>query len=218
MTDSVMKWFLNCVFVLALLSSGCMSPARRLDAEQVQDIKSGVTTRREVEKKLGKPPGEINGSNQKTLVTYDYTRVKPSAQVETPGIMPSYAGSLLIRTVSILYDQKQKVERLTYYETTTPFHRQLSKVWVGRIIEEKDMAHVIKGASTVGDVEESFGPAMAKGLTVDGRPYFTWFYTLVRSRFEMKKQQQNLFVYFDNHGIVQDYLIVGNVSSVAEEK
>lgn len=214
----LMKRSITLLLLLVLAVTGCMSTACRLDPVVLKEIKQGVTTRTEVEKTLGKPLSEMNGSNHKTVVSYDYTRLRPSSQVPSPGILPSYAGTLLIRSVGILYDKNQTVEKVTFHEATTSFHRQMSSYWVGQVIEEKDLNQVIKGASTVGDVERFFGPAMGKGLTVEGRPYFVWFYRMVRTRFNLKRQQQSLFVYFDNLGIVQDYAVVGNVGVPSQGK
>ena len=200
------------LFVLVLVVTGCMSPARRLDSAVLNQIREGVTTRDEVEKILGMPLTAIDGSNRKTLARYEYGRLRRNAEVPTPGILPTQAGTLLLRTVNILYDNRGKVEKRTFYESTTPYQRQMSSIWVGQLIGEKDLARIKKGTTSETELIRWFGPPMARGLTVEGEPVVSWFYRMAKGRFELKLQQQTLLVFLGPGSEARDYLILGNVN------
>ena len=213
-----MMRFVSITFVLGLLAAGCMSPAERLEPSIVKSIREGFTTRDEVHKTLGKPRQEVNGSNQKRLATYQYSRLKPEAAVPTPSALPDKAGTYLLRTFSVLYDEHDTVEQMLFYETSTPLYRQMSTVWVGQAITDRETARILKGASGEGELESMFGPPTARGLTIEGTPVMAWSYVQIKSRFELREAQQTLFVYLSRSGIVQDFAIVGNLSLTESEK
>lgn len=205
-------------FLLGLLATGCMSPAERLEPSIIKGIREGFTTRDEVHRTLGKPRQEVNGSNQKRLATYQYSRLKPDAAVPTPSILPNKAGTVLLRTVSVIYDEHETVEKLLFYETTAPLYRQMSTYWIGQAITDRETARILRGASGEGEMESLFGRPTARGLTVEGRPVMAWSYLQIKSRFGFREAQQTLFVYLSPSGIVEDFAVVGTVGTNEKEK
>src|SRR5689334_10902044 len=100
----------------ALMVAGCSSPAKRLEPSVVGQIQEGVTTRADIERQFGKPDNAIIGSNRRTLVVYEYGRVKPSAEPTTLSILPTPIGTVCLRTLTVLYDDADRVEKTVFHE------------------------------------------------------------------------------------------------------
>src|SRR5688572_13628196 len=107
-----MTRLLLAIFVFGLLGVGCTSPGKRLEPSIVQGIREGVTSRDEVHQALGKPDNELTGSNQKRLAVYQYSRLKPEYTVPAPSILPTKAGDIMIRAVSVIFDEQDLVDKV----------------------------------------------------------------------------------------------------------
>ena len=201
--------FWTLILFLAIGVAGCMTSAQRLNPEVVDRLQPGMR-RGEVEKILGKPFGEANSSTSKTLVNYDYVRLNSNPRVQPQSVLPNEVGTVMIRAVSILYSKDERVEKFTFSETSRPFQKQMNTFSVGEMFTEKDLAEIIKGASTMGDVERALGPPMFKTLNVHGHLCLGWFYSSIRGKFSVHQRQQTVVVLFDNLGIAQDYIVMGN--------
>lgn len=195
--------------LLVVALTGCMTSAQRLNPEVVDRVQPGMR-RAEVEKILGKAMGEANSSSQRTLVNYDYIRFNPNSRVQSQSVLPNEVGTVMIRTVSILYGKDDRVQKYTYSETSRPFQQQMNTYSVGDLFTEEDLAEIIKGASTMGDVERVLGPPMFKTLNLHGNLCLGWFYSSMQGRFSVRQRKQTVLVLFDNLGIAQDYIVMGD--------
>ena len=201
-----------------LLITGCSSPGRHLEPALVGQIREGVTTRQEVEKQFGQPRNTMNGSNRRTLVIYEYGQLKPNAEPASASVLPTPMGTVWLRTLSILYDERNTVEKALFYQSTTPYERNMSSISAGNVVGEKELASIKTGETTASDLRKSFGSPMSKTLNVDGELVLGWFYGKAAGRFEPSSKRQTLLVRVDAADVVRDYVVAGNLTPTPETK
>jgi outer membrane protein assembly factor BamE (lipoprotein component of BamABCDE complex) len=196
----------------ALATAGCSSPGKRLEPSMVNQIREGETTRDEVEKHFGKPENAITGSNRRTLVIYEYGRLKPSAEPTSLSILPTPIGTVRLRTLTVLYDDADRVEKKVFHESVTPYERNMSSVSAGTAVEEADLSSIKAGRTTGAELRKRFGYPMGKTMTIDGHLVLVWHYGKAAGRFEPRFKRQSLLVEMNASDVVIDYAVAGNLS------
>src|SRR5690349_18072662 len=181
-----------------LVLVGCSTAAKRLEPSLVNQIKEGVTSRREVERQFGKPQTAILGSNRKTLAVYEYGRLNPTAEPTSLSVLPTRMGTVFLRTLTVLYSPTDTVEKAVFHESATPYERNMSSVSAGLTIGEGDLAFIKGGSTTSAELRKRFGPPMGKTLTVEGQVVLLWYYGKATGRFEPRFKRQTLMVQVDS--------------------
>jgi len=196
----------------ALTVAGCSSPAKRLEPSVVNQIREGETTRGDIERRFGKPENAITGSNRRTLVVYEYGRLKPSAEPMSLSVLPTPIGTVWLRTLTVLYDDASRVEKAVFHESVTPYERNMSSISAGSVVGEAELASIKAGVTTAAELRKSFGPPMGKTLTIDGHVVLVWHYGKATGPFEPRFKRQTLLVQMDASDVVSSYAVAGNVS------
>lgn len=200
-----MKFLFAFLAILLIAITGCVSPAKKLDPSLVSQIKEGVTTRQEVETLFGQPREAATGANQKTLAYYRFQQA-----YRNPGWVGAYEGhlgSVGIRTLSVLYDNKETVEKFLVSQSNTVVSRDENGISAGRIIPEETFAKIIKGITSKGEVIQWLGPATTKTLTVEGDQWFRWNFAR-KGRWAADNQVQEFGVIFDDENFVKDFGVI----------
>lgn len=70
---------LTLFLILGLLLSGCATSGTKIEQAKLTQIKEGKTTKQEVVELFGKPYMQTLGSDGKTIMFYQYTKVKNRA-------------------------------------------------------------------------------------------------------------------------------------------
>ncbi len=86
--------------VLALMLCGCASVGRKLDANQVDQIKKGETTKEQVAQLVGNPDQATKDSDGVTTWLYTYSRATAKASNFIP-IVGAFAGGFDTETQSV---------------------------------------------------------------------------------------------------------------------
>lgn len=204
-------------FVLAF-AAGCISPAQRLDASITSQFRIGASTRAEIEQTLGKPGMAVSGSNRKTAAIYHYGRFKPVSRLPASSVLPTPAGTFVLRSFSILYDARGIAEKISQHEAAVDCHRDMLGLWLGDSFAEKDLARIQKGRTSAKELAGYFGPPMDRAFTVDGYTVVFWFYSRIQGRFAMHKTHQGLKVILNEDGIVLDYMTEGDLQPAIESR
>src|SRR3989338_1582008 len=111
------------VFLIALFMCGCATTGTRIETDKVQQIKEGITTEKEVIDILGSPWQKTLGSDGKTLMVYQYTKVKNRAQNFIP-IVGLLAGGMDMdqQMLTVLIGKDGKVEKYTFNDSKSPIN------------------------------------------------------------------------------------------------
>ncbi|MDD4980245.1 MAG: outer membrane protein assembly factor BamE [Candidatus Omnitrophica bacterium] len=106
---------------------GCASVGNKIEQDKVSQIKEGVTTGQEVVSLLGTPYMKTLDSNGKTIMLYQYTKVKNRASNFIP-IVNIFGGGMDMRQqmLTILVDKEGKVEKYTLNDTNTEINSGLT--------------------------------------------------------------------------------------------
>lgn len=114
------------VFLIALFMCGCATTGTRIETDKVQQIKEGITTEKEVIDILGSPWQKTLGSDGKTLMVYQYTKVKNRAQNFIP-IVGLLAGGMDMdqQMLTVLIGKDGKVEKYTFNDSKSPINSGL---------------------------------------------------------------------------------------------
>jgi outer membrane protein assembly factor BamE (lipoprotein component of BamABCDE complex) len=201
------------VMAAAMLAvAGCSSPAKRLEPAVINQFREGAATRQEVERKLGKPSNVMTGSNRKTVAVYEYGRIMPTPEPRSTSVLPTPIGTVQWRTFSILYNDRDVVEKTLFHESVTPYERNMSSVSAGHVVGEAELSVIKVGETKAADLRQVFGPPMGKTMTVDGDIVLAWFYGKAAGRFEPSLKRQTLLVRVNDAEVVVDYVVAGNIS------
>ena len=205
--------------VAAMLAvAGCSSPAKRLEPAVVNQFQEGAATRQEVERKLGRPANVMTGSNRKTVAIYESGRIASKPEPESLSVLPTPIGTVRWRTFSILYDDRDVMEKKLFHESVTPYERNMSSVSAGHVVSEAELSEIKSGQTKSSELRHLFGPPMGKTFTVDGEIVLAWFYGKAAGRFELSVKRQTLLVRMNDSDIVVDYMVAGDVSPKPEAK
>lgn len=200
-----MKLLFSFLAILLVATTGCVSPAKKLDSSLVSQIKEGITTRQEVETLFGPPKETATGANQKTLAYYRFQQA-----YRNPGWVGAYEGhlgSVGIRTLSVLYDNKGTVEKFLASQYNTVVSRDENGISAGRVISEETFAKIIKGITSKGEVIQWLGPPTTEMLTLEGDQSFRWNFAR-KGRWAANNQVQEFRVILDDENFVKDFGLI----------
>ena len=115
--------------LLCLCLMGFTSVGKKIDPETLQQIKEGVTTEQEVIKLLGKPFMKTLTSDGKTIMMYQYTKVKNRPENYIP-IVNIFASGMDMRQqiVTVLIDKSGNVEKYTFNDAESEINSGLLNV------------------------------------------------------------------------------------------
>lgn len=115
--------FLILVFCLIC---GCATSGNKIDQNKVTQIKEGVTTEQEVIKILGTPYMKTLSSDGKTIMLYQYTKVKNRASNFIP-VVNLMTGGMDMRQqmLTVLIGQNGKVEKYTLNDSSSAINSGL---------------------------------------------------------------------------------------------
>lgn len=181
-------------------------------------IHEGVTTRQEVEKQFGTPRSVVRGSNRQVLVLYEYGQIRPDAPSQSTSVLPTPIGTVRLRTLSILYNERNTVEKALFHQSATPYEQSMSSISAGNVVGEKELASIHCGETTASDLRKTLGPPMSKTLNVDGDLVLAWYYGKAAGRFVPNSKRQTLLVHVDANDVVRDYVVAGNLPPPPETK
>jgi outer membrane protein assembly factor BamE (lipoprotein component of BamABCDE complex) len=99
---------------------GCATSGRKIDPGKLSQIKEGITTEAEVVNSLGAPWMKTLGSDGKTTMLYQYTKVKNRAANFIP-VAGLLAGGMDMRQqmLTVLIGKDGKVEKYTMNDADT---------------------------------------------------------------------------------------------------
>lgn len=114
------------LFIICLLIYGCATSGNKIDQNKVTQIKEGVTTEQEVIQILANPYMKTLSSDGKTIMLYQYTKVKNRASNFIP-VINLMTGGLDMRQqmLTILIGQDGKVEKYTLNDSTSAINAGL---------------------------------------------------------------------------------------------
>lgn len=97
-----------------LLVAGCATVGNKVDTSKVSQIKEGVTTEQEVIQILGTPYMKTLSSDGKTIMLYQYTKVKNRASNFIP-VVNLFTGGMDMQQqmLTVLIGKDGKVEKYT---------------------------------------------------------------------------------------------------------
>ncbi len=128
---ALMKILLSLLLLVGVVTTGCLSPGRKLNPAAVSQIQEGKTTRAEIEKMFGPPVSVFKSSEQKTLTLHK--RQQNRHNPDWRGPVTSHAGAIVLFGLSVLYDANQTVEKFHFSQSITPVQRDHEGVFpVGR--------------------------------------------------------------------------------------
>ncbi len=164
--------------LVTVACGGCVSIGKRIDQQQLAQIKIGVSTRAEVEKLLGSPRAISETSTGGTMLTYAHLRgwiVPPGQYLLPPAVTWLWTGGTSSTTegVAITCDCNGIVSNVTTFalelESGTGLldRKRQSLSWTHRDEPDSNRAETAHSAS--GSHPESTGPAPTSGETRDRR-------------------------------------------------
>jgi hypothetical protein len=198
-----------------------------LEPALLSQIHEQISTRVEVEKIFGPPERIFQGANQKTLAFYKYqqTRVNAGWSGEAEGT----AGTVGLRTLSLLYNTNQIVEkflvgqsvtkvqrdgeqtfRFLFAEPNSAVRRESKGFSIGSPLANADFTKIVKGITSRGEIIQWFGAPTMQTLTIDGDQMLCWMYVRKPHRFKMDDREQEFRVVLDNEDFVKDFGLFSN--------
>lgn len=196
------------LLILALVATtGCHSPGHKLEPELISQIKEGTTTRVQVESIFGAPKRVFTGATQKTLTLHKYQVNRPNPGWR--GAAEGNAGSILLRSLTALYDSNQVVEKLSYHESSTVVRRTRDGIVIGWPPDNADFTKIIKNITSRGELLQWYGAPTMQTLTIDGERLLCWGFRQ-RGAFAIQTRDQEFQVILDEDDFVKDFAIMGN--------
>lgn len=188
--------------LLAVLLTGCLSPARRLDPQVTDQIQPG-RSRAEVEKLLGRPEHMETGGNGRTLAVYSFG----------DGQLTYGSQGLALRVLSLLYSPRFVVERRLMHDSRVAYESHFFKLdEFGQLLAREEIIGKMKPVMNREEVVAEFGPPFFERLNVDGGSTLIWW--AGRQRFSLFGQAydtQSFVVTCNELGLVTDYRVFGQV-------
>ena len=203
-----MRLFPLVIFTFAaLLLVGCITPGQRLEPHLVHLVKEG-SSQREVEKLIGKPNYTVTSSGDSSVAHYEFVRRNDSAQRLLFGNLASEPGDILLRHLSILYNEKSIAEKVLFYQSVTPFRTGIGKASAGTVVHPEALKQITKGFSTEKSLMRQFGEPQLKTLDTKGNVVLEWYYAKAEMGFlRNKNDMQVLSVVLDQSGRVVDHAL-----------
>ena len=114
------------IFFCVLILSGCATAGKKVDRAKLDKIKEGVTTEQEVIGLLGNPSMKTLDSGGKTIMLYNYAKIKNKAVNFVP-IVNLFAGGLDMKQqmLTVLIGTDGKVEKYTFNDSDSDINSGL---------------------------------------------------------------------------------------------
>lgn len=111
---------------LVILINGCATVGKNIDQNKVNQIKEGVTTEQEIIAILGVPYMKTLSSDGKTIMLYQYTKVKNRTSNFIPVANMFVSGmDMRQQMLTILIGKDGKVEKYTLNDSNTALNSGL---------------------------------------------------------------------------------------------
>jgi outer membrane protein assembly factor BamE (lipoprotein component of BamABCDE complex) len=163
--------FLGALASLAVLMSGCETPAQQLDPQAADFIQPGVTTRADIVKAYGEPNQTINSGNGRTLLIWQLV-------YWAAPIRHSFAPSedSTARALSVLVDGNNRViKKLTSDHVFRTFIGN-GNVVIGLDAEPEILDHIKPHQTTRAQVIAMLGQPVIETLNTGGDTVLDWPY------------------------------------------
>jgi hypothetical protein len=198
------------VLSLLALMIGCTSVARRLDVSTARQVQPGMHYR-EVEQMLRAPDEVVRSADQKVVVRYFFTQFLVSNQASAYQQLDK-PGDMLVRMLTLQYDEKGTVRRKIHDETVNPV-RRLHTGWYefGPLLETNTVSIQPK-SDTAADVIKRFGEPISRSLDSDGNDVLIWYYFRERPDYLGQAVARRLTVSLDAAGQVIAYKLTDEIS------
>ena len=205
-----MKFIFSLLLIALAGTTACQSPGSKLEPNLMSQIHEGTTTRAEVENVFGPPDHVLTGANQKTLTLHRYQLDQPNPGWH--GAAQGNAGSIMLRSLTALYNTNQIVEKFLYDQSSTVVQRDREGVLIGWSPGNADFTKIIKGITSRGEILQWYGPPTAQTLTIDGDRMLSWSF-LRKGRFRSQERDQMFRVVIDDEDFVKNFEIRGNTDA-----
>lgn len=181
------------VLPLCLLS-GCVNAGENLDRSAVAKLQQGQA-RDEVQKIFGSPQRAERGASGKSSDFYQVTFARGNTE-------PLRA--MVIRTLSVLYDDAGRVEQSKYYVGELPVRFTWMGWEAGTELNEATIREIQREAKSRFQLAAMFGPPTVEWLDCDGGEKTSWCFIIGTRGFY--RSGHELLVNFDSANRVKDYL------------
>lgn len=120
-----MKRYSILIFFLIMLT-GCATVGKKVDQDKLGQIKEGVTSEQEVIRLLGNPYMKTLSSDGKTIMLYQYAKVKNRAANFIP-VVNIFAGGMDMRQqmLTVLIGKNGKVDKYTMNDSNNAINSGL---------------------------------------------------------------------------------------------
>ena len=167
------------ILVTALLLSfatGCQIPAHRLEVAPVKTIVPGSTTRSVIENKFGQPSETMTSPSGNMVARYFFHNFIASTEASISHRWDN-PGTVLFRTLTLLYDTNGIVLRKLHDESMTPVRRSRSH-WIegGPNLDPQELTLIKTNETRGADLVARLGEPLSRSLNTDGSPLLIWFY------------------------------------------
>ena len=193
---SLLKNLLTANFLLAILCllSGCMTAGENLDRSAVAKLQQGQT-RDEVRKVFGSPQREETGASGKSLDFYQVNFVRGN---KAP------LRAMIVRTLSVLYDEAGRVERFKNHVGELPIILTRMGWEAGAELDEARVREIERETNSRFQLEAMFGPPTVEWLNCEGEEVMSWCFITGTGGFY--RNGHELLVNFDSANRVKDYV------------
>src|ERR1051325_5111166 len=197
------------LLLFAFVLAGCASFAKRLEVSTVAKIHPAQTARADVEKLLGRPKETVVSANGVTVARYFFHEFHRSTEASRQ-TRREHPGDVLFRTLTLKYGASNIVEQKLHDESITPIYRTNAWFFAGPVLTAEVMTFIKRGASIEQEVIARLGAPSSRTFDGEGRTVLVWFGLKARETAWSNPDIQRLVVYFDDRGIVRDYVLVEN--------
>jgi len=194
---------------------GCASFAKRLEVITVSKIQPTVTTRADVEQRLGHPKETVMGSNGKTVSRYFFREFQPSTEVSW-NARRFEPGQILFRTLTLSYGTSNIVERKLHDQSITAIHRTNAWFSAGPGLTPESVAFIKPNSTTEADAVARFGQPSSRTFDGDGRSVLLWFGVKTRQDMWSDPDIQKLVLLLDERRIIREFVLVEHAESEFE--
>ena len=200
---------------VGFLHTSCASFAKRLEVSTVSKIQPGITTRAEVEARVGHPKETVLGSNGKTVVRYSFHEFHRSTDVSW-NVRRFEPGQILFRTLTLKYGNSKIVEQKLHDQSVTPVRRTNAWFFAGPGLTPESTAFIKPDSTKEAEAVAKFGEPSSRTFDGEGRSVLIWFSVKTRETTWSDPDIQKLTLLLDESRVIRDFVLVEHAVSEFE--